>query len=355
MGVLSMIAQLGLNSSNFNKGIAQAEMMARKFSKSVAHELQGMVGGYLTLGYAVELMSESFAKASEIKDLSLRLGMDVETLQEMQYAAQQTGASIEDFAVAIKNLNKSRAEALADPNGEKAGYFHRFGIGLKELKTLSGEAIFMTIGQAVRDAVNPQNELNNAVEILGKVAPTTFTAMREGLIDLANEARKSGQVLDKEVIDKLDKTQKKYDKAKNQVGNTLANAAYTVYDAIAKYARFLGAKSVTQDDKEAMKVVRQMDKEEAAEDAKKEARTKATEFDAAIKSETNKTKAKAKELVPAEYSYKPQSDEISRIGGFTRSAQNAMVASLDMIKEATMKTAENTATIASNNSGGNFP
>lgn len=333
MSLFSLMTKFGAEWSEFDKGVAHCEMAAKKFGRTVAKDIGSIGAGYLTVNYALGLMSDSFERAGNIADLSERLGIDIKLLQELQYAAKQTGTDIEVFAQSIKKINLARAEALSDPNGEKANIFKRYSISIDELKTKSGEDLFRKIGNAVKEVQNPQNELNFAVELLGKTAAEkVFPAMRAGLEDVAKAAKEAGEVLDKDVVKRLDDVGDKFESIKRKTGNSFATIVVESTGWLSKaflnlakgFAGFAGP--INQADI----LVKEQESKQPSKPKPKET------FEAAPKAAKQATQKES----PTEWAYKPMTgDSLREIGGFTSAAQNAQIANLEKIKDAVERSA----------------
>jgi hypothetical protein len=163
--------------------------------------------GALATAFSVEKVVqfglEAVSAAGKLSDLSDRVGVSAGFLQEMQFAAEQTGASLEDVTASIEKLSVARAQALAGSE-TKMNAFKLLGISADDLKTLRSEDLFTKIGDTIKNAPNPQNLLAPFREIAGKGAGALIPAMIEGLQDTAQKARELGLVMNDNVVASLD-------------------------------------------------------------------------------------------------------------------------------------------------------
>jgi hypothetical protein len=95
MGVLSLIAKLGMDASGFRAGLKQSQSAADKFGKNVGGSLKNQ----LAAAFGTAAIVSSRYKASrrlrgqDRRSLTIRSGVSKKALQEFDYAAQQNSAA----------------------------------------------------------------------------------------------------------------------------------------------------------------------------------------------------------------------------------------------------------------------
>lgn len=237
----SLNVDLILNSASFAEGAAKAKAAMSAFEKSV----KPVVREFNKFGKGMEKAGESLSKnltlpilaagaaigvavskmasyGSEINDMSVRTGFSRESLQELKFAADQTGVSMESIEVSTRRLTKSMGEAAAG-QGSSAKLFEQLGISIKNADgTLrpANEVFNETIGALGRI---PDETTRNvvAMDLLGKSAGDLTPLMEAGetgLSDFAKEARDAGLVMSEEAIIAADAFGDKMDKLKAQLG-----------------------------------------------------------------------------------------------------------------------------------------
>ena len=236
MGNFSLLAKLGLDSSSFESGAKRAESLSRKFGK----EMTGALATAFSVEKVVEFGLEAVSAAGKLSDLSERTGVSAKFLQEMKFAAEQTGASLEDVTASVEKLSVARAQALAGSE-TKMDAFKLLGISAEDLKTLKSEDLFIKIGETIRNAPNPQNLLAPFREIAGKGAGALIPAMIEGLQETAQKARELGLVMNDNVVASLDDAADRIDTLKAGftvlVGTIISEAGGPLF----KFLEALGA------------------------------------------------------------------------------------------------------------------
>lgn len=196
-----IIVRMGMDASGFNRGLQQAKVQSKEF-KAGLDKIGGAIAG---IGLTA-LTAKVVDYAGSLADMSARLGVSTDALQEFGYAAEQSGGSLEDVAAALGKLAVARAAAL---EGGEAGAaimetFSKFGVTLGDLRTMRVEDLFRKIGGAVRDAADVQTVLNDATTIFGKNSANVLAAMRNDLDAAGEEAKKLGLIIGGDVIAKLD-------------------------------------------------------------------------------------------------------------------------------------------------------
>jgi hypothetical protein len=219
--VLNLIAKLGLNSSGFDEGLSKAEHKASQFGRSLGSRLAGFIG-VAAVGAQARATIEY---AGRINDLSTAAGVSAEALQEMDYAAKQNGASIEDMVKAMRNLAGARDAALKDPGGKEAQSFKSFGIGQDFLKsTTDPAALFRKLSDAVKGTAVDLNSLPEILDLIGSKNQALIPLMQAGFSEAAEEARKLGLVIENDVIGELDELGDSIDRNMSRFNAAVAKA-----------------------------------------------------------------------------------------------------------------------------------
>lgn len=87
------------------------------------------------VGFSLSQMMSKFLDTGDAIDkASMRLGIGVDKLQSLQYAAKMSGSSAEDMNQALGKLNENIAKAAAGKNKELASLFDKLGISLRDAK-----------------------------------------------------------------------------------------------------------------------------------------------------------------------------------------------------------------------------
>lgn len=201
MATEDIIVRMGMDSTAFNRELQKAKVQAKEF-KSGMDKLGGAIAG---IGLAA-LTAKVVEYGGKLADMSARLGVSTDALQEFGYAAEQSGGSLEDVAAALQKLAVARANALEGGEaGEKmTAAFAKLGVSLADLRTMRVEDLFRKIGGAIRDTADVQTVLDDATTIFGKNSANVLAAMRNDLDAAAEEAKRLGLIIGDDVIKRLD-------------------------------------------------------------------------------------------------------------------------------------------------------
>ena len=201
--MFSLLVRLGLDGSQFESGMKRAQSSGGAFAKTFKNE----VGGTLATMFAVDKVAEygkaAIDLAGKLTDLSAKLGVSAEFLQEMSYAAELSGASLDDVSGAMEKLAIARSKALSGDAGMVEA-FQKLGVSASDLKSMRVEDIFTKIGSAFENGINPQPLLGALREVAGKGATSLVPAMADGLGQAAENARQLGLVMSNDVVASLD-------------------------------------------------------------------------------------------------------------------------------------------------------
>ena len=181
------------------------------------------------------LTHKTIEYGGRINDLSARLGVSTDALQEFDHAATMNGATLEDFTGALQKLAIARQEAL-EKGGEKMEAFRALGISVEQLKTARVEDLFKGIGRSVRDAADVQTVLGDAVAVMGKGSGNVLAAMRNDLEATGAEARRLGLIIGEDTIAKLDELGDKTDTLGKRLMGAFAPVILFVVEGFQKIA-----------------------------------------------------------------------------------------------------------------------
>ena len=135
----------------------------------------------------------SYAKqGSELKEMSERTGIAVESLSAFEYVASQTGTTMETLEKGVRLSQK----AIGTLAGQKA--LKGFGIDLEKLKNLSPEDQFIALADYIGRIPVQADRAAAAMKIFGKGGADLLPLMNEGaggVRKLMDEAARLGLVM----------------------------------------------------------------------------------------------------------------------------------------------------------------
>lgn len=229
MGLLSLVAQLGLDATGFQLGLKKSEGSVKAFSKSVNAEIKGGLAaafGAAAIGAASKSVIDY---AGQVNDLAARLGVSAEMAQAMSYAIKQSGGSMEDLE---KSLLKVAVNQQAALNGNPAllDAFQRLGVSAEDLKSKRFDQVFLTLSKAQEGASESGRQIADVLEVMGKTGVKLLPAMREGLASATDEAKQLGVVMSNDIISALDDMGDRMETAKAQFVSGFGPALVSIAD-----------------------------------------------------------------------------------------------------------------------------
>lgn len=203
MANFALLAKIGLDSKALNSGLKSAEGRVGKF-KSMLKSIGPTIAA---IGFTA-LARKAIDTGSKISDLSEQLRINAEALQVLQAAARKAGVAQSILEKALMSITIRTQEAL-DGNKLYSDSFERLGINLETFAKLPTEKKLEAIAKAYHDAGKSQEAFTDIAAVLGtRAGPKMLEILRrindEGFASLTEAAKKAGQVMDQEVIDKMD-------------------------------------------------------------------------------------------------------------------------------------------------------
>lgn len=207
--------------------LRKAEMATKKTSsgmkanfKSVAASLNKVKGNAaaaaavivgLGTGAMANLAKEAIRTANDLGDTAQKLGISTSSLQEFQFAANQSGVRVEALNMGLQRFGRRAAEA-AQGTGEAKDAIKQLGIELKDghgnLRTT--EDLFTDAMTSLAAIENPLERVRLGFKLFDSEG-VALVNMAENFGDLRAEAQSLGLVLDDEVIQRSDELQDSFD------------------------------------------------------------------------------------------------------------------------------------------------
>jgi hypothetical protein len=167
---------------------------------SIAKGVGGAIAASFTVGAITSLVTDVINLGGEVSDLASRTGISTDAIQELKYAADQTGSSIDTVVGSIEKMGIKLTEASDDTLRS----VRDLGLSIDDLRGMRPEDAYTAIADAVAGIENPMRQVEVATELMGRAAAQNLPAIKAGLSDLRQEARDLGQVMSKDAIEGLD-------------------------------------------------------------------------------------------------------------------------------------------------------
>ncbi len=203
--VKSLLVKFGTDTAQMEAGFKKADGLIERNAEKFKQAGRTMAVAGAAITGAFTLMIREYVKAGdELHKMSLRTSISVETLSALKFAAEISGASIDDIEKGIKKMSKTILDA-SDGLATYVRAFDRIGLSAEDLIELSPEEQFDKIAKAIAAVENPTIRAATAQDIFGRAGTKLlplFAAGEEGLDKLKKRAHELGIVFDKEAADK---------------------------------------------------------------------------------------------------------------------------------------------------------
>jgi len=203
MAIQSLLAKIGVDTKAFNSGLKGAEKRVGMFRGAIT-KLGAAIAG---IGF-IAMARNAINTGSRISDLSEQLRINAEALQTLNAIAIKAGVEQKTLERAIRNVSIRTQEAV-DGNKTYLEAFERLGISIKNFTNLPTEKKLEAIAQSYSRAGKSQEAFADIANILGqKAGPEMLEVLRrindEGLDNLIQGAKDTGQVMENDVIKTMD-------------------------------------------------------------------------------------------------------------------------------------------------------
>ncbi len=179
-------------SSTFSKLSKAAGVLAAVFvTGRIAKGINDVVVGTAALGDSVDKVSR-------------KLGVNSDALQELRFAAEQTGVATQQFDVGLQRFIRRSAEA-ANGTGEAKDALKELGVQLRDSEgnLRAPEELLGDVAEGLKNTGNQSDRVRLAFKLFdteGVNLVNTLSSGRDALESMRVRARELGGVLDKDLI-----------------------------------------------------------------------------------------------------------------------------------------------------------
>lgn len=252
--------QLELQTAEFSRGMKRVQTSITKMDKNVKKStrslqvmqksltalkggLAGVAAG-VAAAFSVQAVKNAIAYGDSVAKTADKIGIGVETLGALRFAADQSGVATTALDMAMQRFARRAAEARRG-TGVLAVEFANLGIeatdsngALKNTETLLNE-----YADAIKKAGDPTEQLRLSFKAFDSEGAALVNAMRngsEGLATLTDKAREAGAVMNEDTARAAEILQSRFDAITNTLTNKLSTA---LINATAQVAAFFGVHS----------------------------------------------------------------------------------------------------------------
>ncbi len=240
----TLVVYLEANMSRFtatmNDVTRQQEQSMKRMQAStdLAKAAIGGLIGAVSVGAFTELVKGAIDAADNLRDMSQKTGIAVETLNGLAFAAGQAGGNLESVVAAAGKLNKSIAEA-AGGNKDTAEGFVKLGISVRDAagNLKSADVVMAEVADRFKEYADGPEKTAIALRLFGKAGADMIPILNDGgdsMRENIEYAKKYSGVTQElaEASDNFNDTMGKIAIQQKRFGNSMATALLPMLQAL---------------------------------------------------------------------------------------------------------------------------
>lgn len=190
--------QLFADDTKLVRGLKAAEKRLKAFGagvQSIGTKLFGL--GSAAVAPLLAATNVFASMGDQLAKMSARTGTSVESLSELGYAAEQSGADLQALEGGVRKMQKFLVDA-AEGSSTAQQTLTRLGLSLADLGSLSPEQQFEVLADRLSQIQDPAIRAATAMEVFGKTGTSLLPLMQDGakgIAALRQQARDLGLVI----------------------------------------------------------------------------------------------------------------------------------------------------------------
>jgi hypothetical protein len=253
MNVFELFATLGLDTSEYDKGLDESEKKGSSFGQNIGKVIgtgAKVAGAALAATGAAAIgagkaFADSLQATAEIGDAidknSQRLGISAEKYQQLDYVLNIAGTSMSEVSMGMKTLT-NQLDAAKGGSEEAQAKFAALGISMDDLSTMSREDIFEATIAGFQNMEESVERASLANDLLGRSSLSLtplFNMTNEETKELIATATEYGMVMSDDAVkasagfqDSLTTLTRTMNGLKNNMLSTFLPSVSTVMDGL---------------------------------------------------------------------------------------------------------------------------
>jgi hypothetical protein len=205
MAKFNLEGKLNLDGSGFTAGMNKAKGSVKSFAGTELKNMAKAMVSAFAVGAIIRSTRDLVTYGEKIFDLNKRTGISTDTLQKLDFAATQTGSSLDVFVKSFEKLNKTRSDAM---RGLKisADALAVFGLSLTQLKNLSTDEIVSVISDELKRLGGNARQTAAIMDIFGRGGLQLLPLLMDDFDSFGRQLEDMGGIIEKSLIDKLKHT-----------------------------------------------------------------------------------------------------------------------------------------------------
>lgn len=255
MDLFNLAAKLTLDSSDYEKGVSDADHRGRGLADSLKgtfEKIKKAAASAISVAAVKKGIDTLMSFANEVSSVgdkidkqSQALGLSRKAYQEWDYILGQNGASIDSLGISMKTLNSAILGA-ADGSKESLDSFAQLGLHLHELENMNMEDQFDAVVRAFQKMPAGAQKSALAVKLFGRNGMELLPLLNQSetsLDELRARAEELGIIMSDDAVDAsvayndaMDDLNRTFNGLKYSVGAKLLPALTTAVGRITSFA-----------------------------------------------------------------------------------------------------------------------
>lgn len=185
-----MTLHIGANISGLQSALGKAKNMITGWA--------GAMGGALSAAGLVMFAKKAIDAADAVYTGARKLEISTEAYQKLSYAAEDTGASMENVHTAFKKMSSTISDAMSG-NKTAIDSLAKLGVSIDDLKGKSPDEQFSTLADALNQVTDATDKAAFAQDIFGK-SGTELIGFISKYKELGDEIEKAGGIMEDSAI-----------------------------------------------------------------------------------------------------------------------------------------------------------
>ena len=210
--------------------------------KRIGKSVGSLKSGLLALGAGVGLKKLA-SSIDELAKSSARLGLTVNQIQSLQFAASQSGASAEELEKGLTRFSRAISEANTGI-GTGLRAFEMLGVSLtsREGELKNTDTLLMQVSDALKDIQSPADRVRIAFDLFGRSGVNLINALQGGS-EAVQKLREDFNAITFELSQKQAKAVEQANDLFDALGTTLSSIGQqltsTLLPPLAKFTKIL--------------------------------------------------------------------------------------------------------------------
>jgi hypothetical protein len=199
IGALRVV--LGADTAALDKGLKDAQSNLASFGAAVATGMAAVAAAAVAAGAALGVaMKNTIDDMDKLSKTSQKLGIPVEQLSALAYAADLSDVSFEALSKSVGKFNKTIVEAAAKPTSDAANAFRALGVSVKDSNgnLKSSDAVLADVAEKFSGLKDGAGKTAVAMALFGKSGADLIPLLnggRDGLKEMNEEAAAFGAIV----------------------------------------------------------------------------------------------------------------------------------------------------------------